>query len=533
MTQLISLIYVSTASKLFSAEQLEQLVTKATNKNRQNDITGVLFYAQGNFLQLLEGAPDAVDALFEVIKKDGRHHYVTLLERTPINERHFPDWGMGCQQIDASRWEALRLAACNRQGMGYEVLEDFWRTCKPAGKPESAMEKPRGSGDRSKDSETRRDNHRILIVDDAQSVRMLHRSLLSQTFDVLTAASGREAIEMCQERLPDLVLMDADMPDMNGYETCRTLLTLGRVPVIFVTGLDSAEAQLDAFDAGAVDVVQKPVVADVLVRKIVLAIAANEKERAMLKEKERLRHMAMNFLSSMGHSGILLNFLKNSMHCRNYDALATQLLTAATELKIELFGAIRHATGTTHFSSRGDLTDFELGVLDRLSSMGKVFQFKSHLVVNYKRTTIVTTQLPIHSAADADRIKDDLTILAEATEALCDNVDMRQESMQRAEQLQLALAGAVGAVEALRGKHTTMLLDTRVLLQDLTDKVERSFSWLGVSADQERTLSDTMGSGVEKIIEHLGTSGQFDADFDQVIAALRGNTQADDNLELW
>lgn len=104
-------------------------------------------------------------------------------------------------------------------------------------------------------------NGRILIVDDAmENIQILHQ-LLREEHEVLFALSGEKALEIAQNQLPDLILLDAVMPGMDGYAVCSALresALLCAIPVIFVTALNQPEDETRALEAGAVDFITKP-----------------------------------------------------------------------------------------------------------------------------------------------------------------------------------------------------------------------------------------------------------------------------------
>lgn len=83
---------------------------------------------------------------------------------------------------------------------------------------------------------------KILIVDDEDDIRMIYRKKLEKSgYEVRTAKSGKEAIEICNSARPDLVLLDIVMPEMDGYKTCEKLREnseTGSIPVIFLTAKD-------------------------------------------------------------------------------------------------------------------------------------------------------------------------------------------------------------------------------------------------------------------------------------------------------
>lgn len=111
----------------------------------------------------------------------------------------------------------------------------------------------------------------ILVVDDApDSLRFLTDTLEGQGYAVRIARDGAAAIEALHAELPDLVLMDAVMPGIDGFDTTRQIKAdpaLARVPVIFMTGLSETEDVVKGLAAGGVDYVKKPIVlAELLAR---------------------------------------------------------------------------------------------------------------------------------------------------------------------------------------------------------------------------------------------------------------------------
>ena len=102
---------------------------------------------------------------------------------------------------------------------------------------------------------------RILIVDDAmENIQILHQALREE-HDVLFALNGVKALEVAHQQKPDLILLDAMMPDMDGYAVCAALRAADHtkdIPIIFVTALSHPKDETRALEAGAVDFISKP-----------------------------------------------------------------------------------------------------------------------------------------------------------------------------------------------------------------------------------------------------------------------------------
>lgn len=98
---MLQLVYVSSATHLFSKTELLELLTKSRIKNSALGITGMLLYKEGNFMQLLEGEANAVHRLYDTIHKDPRHHNSIVLVDEPAKTPFFRDWSMGFRDLSA------------------------------------------------------------------------------------------------------------------------------------------------------------------------------------------------------------------------------------------------------------------------------------------------------------------------------------------------------------------------------------------------------------------------------------------------
>ncbi|MBU2985148.1 response regulator [Saccharophagus degradans] len=116
------------------------------------------------------------------------------------------------------------------------------------------------------------DNHIVLIVDDSpDTLGMLNEALESTGMTTLVALEGKQALTIAQKLTPDVILLDAIMPGMDGFETCEKLKAnpdLKNIPVIFMTGLSDTDSIVKGFAAGGVDYLTKPINPKELVARI-------------------------------------------------------------------------------------------------------------------------------------------------------------------------------------------------------------------------------------------------------------------------
>ncbi len=101
----------------------------------------------------------------------------------------------------------------------------------------------------------------LLIVDDDPGTIKLLASMLDDMGEIRFATNGEDALRMVRAKPPDLILLDAMMPGMNGFDLCKTLKRnpeLGNLPILFITARTDMESEVRALDAGAVDFITKP-----------------------------------------------------------------------------------------------------------------------------------------------------------------------------------------------------------------------------------------------------------------------------------
>jgi predicted signal transduction protein with EAL and GGDEF domain/FixJ family two-component response regulator len=136
---------------------------------------------------------------------------------------------------------------------------------------------------------------RILIADDDPVMRLLLSETLAQAgFEVVEAADGEQALLLFGMRMPELVLLDVDMPLIDGFEVCRQIRQLAdaaQVPIVMATGLEDVESVNLAYDCGATDFVSKPINWQVLPHRVRYLLRTARAARALSAAEARNRAM--------------------------------------------------------------------------------------------------------------------------------------------------------------------------------------------------------------------------------------------------
>lgn len=112
----------------------------------------------------------------------------------------------------------------------------------------------------------------VLVVDDTElNLRMISQVLRKEGYQIRAVTSGREALAAIQETLPEVILLDITMPDIDGYEVCQQLKTdsyTADIPIIFISALDAIIDKVKAFKVGGADYIPKPIQVQELVARV-------------------------------------------------------------------------------------------------------------------------------------------------------------------------------------------------------------------------------------------------------------------------
>jgi DNA-binding response OmpR family regulator len=208
-------------------------------------------------------------------------------------------------------------------------------------------------------------NKQIIVVDDSAANLTACKKSLKDLYNVYTAPSAEKMFEILEHILPDMILLDVEMPGTNGYDAMRTLRQNEKfksIPVIFLSAMDDAQSEIEGLNLGAVDYIHKPFVSELLVRRIEahMSVAEGHKkleslnksiEKLLLKnadgadfdmeaEKEAVRELIEKsaVLSQMGHE--------------IRAPLNTIIKMVETAINSEDMATIKHCLGTADVETR-------------------------------------------------------------------------------------------------------------------------------------------------------------------------------------
>ncbi len=174
---------------------------------------------------------------------------------------------------------------------------------------------------------------RILVVDDDDRyIRLIQVNLEASGYEVISAGSGQEAIDVTASEHLDLVLLDVMMPGKNGYHTCEEIREFSQVPVIMLTALGRTEDVVKGLDAGADDYIPKPFSAQELLARIRALLRRAELQDGGPQSRLQIRQVTLDLASRRVHVRGNEVYLTNTQY-----KLLAELMTHAGKVLVQSY----------------------------------------------------------------------------------------------------------------------------------------------------------------------------------------------------
>ncbi len=348
---------------------------------------------------------------------------------------------------------------------------------------------------------------RILLVDDEPISLALTARLLAEDYQVLGCASGgAEGLRRIRAELPDLVLTDIVMPEIDGYELCRALKEdpqTSDIPVIFLSGNESLEDYLAGHDVGGEDFLAKPVQIVELRHRIAHTLRVTRERRHLAQDARCAFNTAMAAMSSAAEFGVVLQFIRGSYNCHDYGELADVVIATCAEYGLTACVRLNGRLGTLARNRTGASSALEMAILERMAGFGRIIDFSQRTAISYDHVTLMLTDMPLAEPERYGRLRDHLAVLAESVDARVRALDDGMAVAVKHQALGKVVRQTQAALADIDRRHRANQNDARMILMNMLTLVEQSFAQLGMTSSQEDFLVAILDRGVRDVMDLL------------------------------
>ncbi len=282
----------------------------------------------------------------------------------------------------------------------------------------------------------------ILVVDDQpENLRSLEQ-ILRYDYQVSLANSSQACLELVAQNPPDLILLDVDMPLMDGLTLCRLIKadpSTSMIPVVFVSALSRLSERLAGYYAGADDYVTKPYDVNELLIKIRIALNHRHDLEAARDRATLSRDEMETSLAACTELNLLADFFGNSLDYDDIRALGDGLLEIFDRFGLRVI--VRLVEGGHYFSHAGEVGVLDQEMMESLYEKGKIVDFGQRTLINAQLISVLVRNMPIHDETRYQRWRDNLMLLVEVVNSRIENVQRKNNKQMERERLQSLVAG--------------------------------------------------------------------------------------------
>ncbi|MCJ8315079.1 MAG: response regulator [Saccharospirillaceae bacterium] len=362
----------------------------------------------------------------------------------------------------------------------------------------------------------------VLIVDDSQMNRMVLTAMLEDKYDLLEADSGQSCLDLVEKHNPDVILLDVNMPGMDGHETCVQLKSqesTSNIPVIFVSGLDTAEERLAGFEAGGDEYLIKPVKEEDILKKIV----ENLEKASVMKTAKRNANDAMNVameaMTSSSELGQVINFVTATLEAHSLEQMAHKICTIAEDFGLTSCAMVPDVKPVYYGCEEGTVEARLL--LKSQIIKDRITHFGIRTIVKSDNLCLLIKNMPIEDESRYGRINDHLAVLISIADGRIQTIKANLAlKKNRHTVLNRVIDIAENQIEQIKVKFSQHDNHIRNTMLNMTAKLETELFRLGLEEDQEQALMELAYSTQTSIEETRGSSKDLEASLGQILKML-------------
>lgn len=335
---------------------------------------------------------------------------------------------------------------------------------------------------------------KILVVDDDEYTFDILNSTLSDEFDL----SYKEESHGIGERLDkdnfDLILLDVDMPEMDGYEVCKAIRqreNTPQIPVIFLSGCDSLDSRVKGYEVGGDDYVTKPYEAQELRAKVRTLVNQYKSKNTFREQRDRAKKDALMAIHNTGELSVVIQFLQKSFNCSSAQELASAIVTSCNEYSASVLVRLDVEEGYHFEGTTGPSSALEQSIFDHLPSDCRIKMIGKRCFFHYGGAFLLVKNMPTEDSELCGRLRDHFALLAEGAGSILEKISY-SKAVEQKENLKKLMGKACNILELIENKSSEQRLATTQIMSELIEKIEHEFFQLGLTEEQEEKLLTTI-----------------------------------------
>ncbi|MGY8836446.1 MAG: response regulator [Enterobacterales bacterium] len=361
---------------------------------------------------------------------------------------------------------------------------------------------------------------KILAVDDEPfNLEIIEEILEELDFELQVATSGPECLNMVEGYMPQVILLDVSMPQMNGYEVCKALKAnqnTAHIIVVFVSARGTVEERMEGYSVGAEDYIVKPFGHDELKSKLKNLNQVLVEKQSLEKQVEDATSTAFNAMANSSEMGKIVNYVENIGFINDPQELGKALIDCLQSFDLQSNVEFRESNEISHFALNGVCSPIVVELFEMLKNKGRLHEFSHRILVNYELISLLILNMPDHDPDKHGRIRDHVCFIVSVTEQQLRAITTKK--MLEAQQAKLnAVASTVhskfhGLISLLNDNRQ----NNEKVFKQLQEELEERIPTMGLDEDQEVFIYKKVDETIQNSVAREESVVQVKAAFAEI-----------------
>jgi len=367
------------------------------------------------------------------------------------------------------------------------------------------------------------DMKHILVTDDEALNLELMEEILEDDYKVNCVSSGPECLAFLKANKPDILLLDVAMPNMNGYQVCKTIKADPNLslPILFVSARGSIEERLSGYEAGGDDYLVKPFDNQELLAKVKSMLDFVKKQNKLNTQVDEANDITMMVMTNSGEVGHILNFLRQTFECNDLKSLTKAVFDTLKQFGLN--GTLQYChegniLGT--FDTSGIYKPVESELLQIAKQQGRIFNHNKRSIFNFNNASLLIKNMPKQSDDKHGRLLDHLCMLMEGINSRVISIFRLHTISDHAQKHQKILLNTQRGIAEITAQLQQQKKSAINISQALMDRLETDLIGLGLDEDQEIHLTTLVDQSTTKLISIYDEQHTIDNFFKELINSL-------------
>jgi len=315
----------------------------------------------------------------------------------------------------------------------------------------------------------------VLAIDDDKLVHKIIEEALAESCTLLHAKNGDEGLRLALKHQPDIILLDVEMPGMNGFEVCEKLKKSPdtiEIPVMFLSSRTDITERMRGYNSGASDYIAKPFNTEELIARIKVLDQYRRDSKRLKHDIEQAQMTAEIAMTDSGDMGRIMRYVSQSYHAHDFDTLSGFFFEFFTPLNLEVAVAFWHKQGEVFKSAEGAIQPIEQELLEENRYGNRFVDFGCRTIINYSKVSLLIKNMPTDDPALYGRFKDLLPHILEATNSKIQDMEESDQALNQVEHIGLVCDDIAQQLVFLDMHHSTQSDNFKKLLEQANEAPE-------------------------------------------------------------